>query len=610
MIFTVVAVIGVVLAVCIQKYRGEMFQISINCESRTEKIRPWRDDEGRYYIFLPGYVQQKDVFFDLNTDTKIMLNGETLSENMSCEDFVCDVAYDMEYVVLGIRQKTQLTFVRSGGVATMFLATKSGTMEYIHEKKENEESGVVRLYTVDGTLNCEVDELTLKGRGNASWANYEKKPYTIHLAQEANLLEMGKAQKWILLANAADHSHLRNKMVYDFASEIGLPYSPDCQWVDLYLNGEYAGLYLLSEKNEVHPERVNISTDQGLLVSLERTERLELQGIPYVATDDGQALRIQYPDHLSVATQSMLDAQWQSIENAIYSADGIDLVTGKHFRDLADVDSWAKNYLIDELFGNMDGFILSRYFYYDPMVGEKVYAGPVWDYDLAVGNGTDAIWSITDPRVQVLNRYAYDPHSELVWAQRLYAHSWFRERVEALFKTEMMPKVFGLADTRILEYADQIRPAAQMDRIRWLSEDNGNFDEAVLEVTTYLKEHTQFLKEIWVEQKNFCQISVLNTGRSVFFTVPAGGTLKELPNIEDWSTKRLAGWYYCDTDEPFDITRPITEDIQIYTKWEESIVQKAKQLVNMFPLGILAVIGLGMVAVDWRRRKKSGSVVE
>ena len=271
--------------------------------------------------------------------------------------------------------------------------------------------------------------------------------------------------------------------------------------------------------------------------------------------------------------------------------------------------SWTLNYLIDEIFGNLDCFKASRYFY----MGQDgtIYAGPVWDYDKSLGNDTDQYWSVTNPRVQIAHRYAYDPQSAHFWAERLYEQSWFRDAVKATFETEMLASVENVIETKIEEYANQIRHAALMDKIRWLAAEEDRFDEAVDQVVAYLEEHTQYMQEILLEEKDYCQVSVLKIGCDQFYTVPKGDCLEEeLPDIKKLGGKAFAGWYYCDTNEPFDITQPITEDIQIYAKWEDSAVQKVKQLVNVFPLGVLAVIGLVFVAVDWRRNKKSGSALK
>lgn len=61
---------------------------------------------------------------------------------------------------------------------------------------------------------------------------------------------MPKAKTWILLANHADPSLLRNTLAYDLAAAFGLPGSPDSRFVDLTINGEYLGNYLITEKVE------------------------------------------------------------------------------------------------------------------------------------------------------------------------------------------------------------------------------------------------------------------------------------------------------------------------------------------------------------------------
>ena len=108
-------------------------------------------------------------------------------------------------------------------------------MDYIYRKKGNEESGNMTLYHTDGSVVFAGDMNSLKGRGNSTWTQFEKKPFALKLENAADLLGMGEAEKWILFANADDPSNMRNKMVYDYADAVGLPYSPDSQWVDLVI---------------------------------------------------------------------------------------------------------------------------------------------------------------------------------------------------------------------------------------------------------------------------------------------------------------------------------------------------------------------------------------
>lgn len=604
-IATAVAIISFLFIWTLRKEQDIVpFSVQITADGHTEIIYLMENAEGECCVFLPSYAHMENVQIKKTTDIQLVLNGVPIYDGMSCADYLGGT-YDIEYTSFGKKQKRQITFMQSDGGATLFLDTKSGSMDFIHENKQNTESCSMHLYTDSGVKVCISDSATIHGRGNASWNKYDKKPYTITFAQEKDLLGMGKAKKWILLANSADHSHIRNKLVYDYAAQLGLLYSPQCEWVDLYINGKYAGLYLLSEKNEVHSERINIASEESFLVSIEPIERMEVQNIPYVQTDSLVTFRIHYPTNPSQNTMRRIKERLQSVENAILSESGVDLVSGKHFSQLTSIDSWVQSYLIDEVMGNLDGFAASRYFYFDSTGDQKIYAGPVWDYDLALGNDTDIYWSVTNPDVQILQRYAYDPQSDFVWTQELYERSWFQEKLIAAFEEEILPDVNRLLDEQIPEYANQIRSAAEMDRVRWLSAEDGSFDQSVMQVSDYLREHADFLKSIWIDNEQYCQVSVLEVGCDQFCSVPYGGRLTELPIIEDRETSNFIGWYYADTDESFDINKPITEDIEIYAKWEDKSSLKVKTVLKLAPLAVIAGLGLMLLVVDIRRGKRN-----
>lgn len=578
------------------------FMLAIRNLGEDYLISGW-EDSNTWYFFLPGYVEMEEVGFHLNSDTEITLNGIPIYDGMSCADINREAPYVIEYTLFGAKQKHQVVFTQSDGVATMYLNTQSGNMEYIHAQKGNEESGSAFLYDRNGSLNCIIDQLTIKGRGNATWTQYDKKPYTITLDREADLLGMGKAAKWILLANAADHSHIRNKLVYDFAAEIGLPYSPESQWVDLYLNGEYVGLYLLCEKIEVHPNRVDIASERSFLVSMELSSRLEAQGLPYIETDSAQTLRVHYPEIQSDDLLVAIEAQWQHLENALISDQGIDPVSGKHFQDLADIESWIYSYLIDEIFGNLDGFLASRFFYFDAADNPKIYAGPVWDYDKSSGNDTDVSWMITNPEVMVLLRYKNNNTLQCIWTKMLFEHAWFQNELKAIFSEEMIPAVEILLKDKIDSYVKKISTAAQMDSIRWLSGERDHFDHSVYQLKTYLKGHVAFLKHVWLEENTYYQLSFLSLnsgGYDQFYTVADGTYLQDVPSMEDQETKTFVGWYYSDTDEPFDIAKPITADVELYAKWEDNPSRKIWKDMNLIPLVVIGMIGIGLVTVDLR----------
>lgn len=533
------------------------FSVRISSEGESVEIDCWKDNNGDFYIFLPGHAELSQMTLHVNSFHKVYLSGCELSEGMTCDQFQMNVPYELTYRDAGREYCYTATFLQSANVSTMFLDVQSGSMEHIHEEKGNEEPGTIRLYTADGSLNYAGYLESVKGRGNATWAD-DKKAYSLKLVEEADLLGMGQAQKWVLLANAYDPSHMKNKIAYDLAEGVGLTYSPQCEWVDLYLNGEYAGLYLLSERNEVHPQRVAIPEDGGFLVSLEPQYRLADQGYPFISTESGVALRV----HQSAMTTEGLAELWQSVENAILSADGTDSNTGKSWQDWIDVDSWAKKYLLEELLGNCDAITASQYFYYDGAdPSGKIFAGPVWDLDDSMGNGN---WGSTDPRSLLVNRPHLYNSSDKPWFHALYEKALFYDRTIEIYQTSFRPLLQELLDNGLEQDSLQIAQAAAANAVRWNLSDTAT---AVESIRSYLQARIEFFDDFWLGSTPYCIVQIdADDGSWACFAIRQGDNLPVLPEFENTENVRYQGWYTVDTNEPFDITQPILEDASIYRK--------------------------------------------
>ena len=197
----------------------------------TEKVSCWNNGED-YYVFLPSYAEISKTKICLSTQTQVKINGVNIVDEMFCDDFELDEKYEMEYQDFLSEKSCNIIFLKSENVATAYLTTESGNMDYIHSKKGNSEAGNIKFFSVDGKLDSSEIVESIKGRGNYTWEYYDKKPYSLDLRQETDILGLGKASRWILLANAFDESHLKNKLVFEFSKNVGLEYSPDSQWVN------------------------------------------------------------------------------------------------------------------------------------------------------------------------------------------------------------------------------------------------------------------------------------------------------------------------------------------------------------------------------------------
>lgn len=574
-------------------------------EERT--VTGWKNDNGEYYLFLPGYADPAALRLRLHADD-VWIDGKPAEDGMTCEGFSLGEPYSFSFDSPEGTVDTVLTFVRSENLPAMYVDTGSGTMEYIHGKKGNQEAGRISLYLPDGTLAYIGDLDAVNGRGNA-WI-IPKKSYSLQLASGADLLGMGQAEKWILVSNAFDASHLRNKLVCDFADALGLPFSPESQWVDLYLNGEYAGLYLLCERNEFHEQRISLTGEGRYLVSMDNQWRLEENARPFVTTQSGYAFRIQS----SQVDDSVLQQVLQSVENAISAKDGRDPLTGKHWSELIDEDSWARKYVVEELFGNSDAGAISQYFYAGSPQ-ERMYAGPVWDYDISMGNAQGVRGGT--PQTIFAGRIRVRSTVSLSWYYELFQQKAFRQRVTELYRDECLPLLEIFLNERLEEYIARMEQAAALNQIRWenLAAYQTTVSEEAAAIRDFMEQRIAFLNELWLEQKPFYWV-LLDTDDghgTLCFAVRPGERIPYLLEYEP--TPETLGWYAVGAEEPFDPEQPILENTHIILKriQPEEIAAEAdeadtsgmkiplKYAPFVFLLGLLLVLCL----LDRTRRSRS-----
>lgn len=285
----------------------------------------------------------------------------------------------------------------------------------------------------------------IKLRGNSTM-EVAKKSYTLKLSQKADVLGMGKAKKWVLNANAFDKTLLRNKLVFDFASTIGLKYTPASAFADVWLNGTYLGNYLISELVEVSPSRVDIEEDKGdYLIELE-DERIT-PGMTYFNTPIyGYRFGVTEPEDITDEQLQELKGFLEKVETAIDARDWSLLTT------YVDEKSYIDFYILSEVFKVVDFDYSSTRFY---IKDNKLYAGPPWDYDLSSGNADkDFYYDYNYPP-----GVGEDSSSGLWCIGNLYSYCYeFPEFREALSK-----RYLELSDTIANLYEDNSLGTNQID---------------------------------------------------------------------------------------------------------------------------------------------------
>lgn len=530
----------------------------ILCSGNEEVISCWSGDGSSYYVFLPSYAELSQV--QVITDKTLYLDGTKLSDGDFCGGYSLNEPYELR---IGNRNASgySLEFVKSANTAAMYIETKSGDMDQIHKDKDYEEGASMALYNSDGTVNfTDGGGISVSGRGNYSWF-LDKKPYIIKLPEEGDLLGMGTAEKWILLANAIDNTNLRNKLIYDFAGEFQEYWSPECEYVDLYLNGEYAGLYLLAEKVEVGENRLNLG-EGSYLFNLDLDTR-NADPATCIAVNEGTAAEIQYPKEISEVHLQAAKRLLQEMQQALLAEDGVNADTKKSWDEYIDADSWAWKYLIEEVFENYDAGACSQYFYWNPEGDDRrIFAGPIWDYDNTLGASTQK-----NPRCFLAQRMWKAPEVYTPWFGALCEKEEFYNRVVALYETRFLPKLQELADSGIEEAAKQIADAAEMNRLRWsASYEDLQVSEWVELMQSFLEERIEFLNSAWLDGKQYRNICLEIPKDYRYFEVEKGTCIESLPTPAELDISDSLVWYDKETGELFDESRPIVEDMVLYDK--------------------------------------------
>ena len=594
-VFLTVLLLGVLL-LCADDRSAELEKpqvglvFSVQKNENLEIISAWRDPEGAYFVFLPGYAEMDNVFLAEVPGT-VEISDVMMENGMSCGIWGLNIAYPMTSSKDGYTEDSTLTFIRSGGIPSLYIDVESGNMDYIHMEKGNKESGTMRLYDAEGNSLYSGILESMKGRGNTSWYA-DKKPYSLTLQQEADLLGMGTAQRWILLAEGGNFLNIRNKIVYDFAQRAGLPFSPQGEWVDLYLNREYTGVYLLSERNEVHPNRIDIAGEGSFVISMDHQVDMDKQNLPYVKLDSTQVLRIR---DSSMSDQELYRI-WRTFHDALLSDDGRDPITGKYWLDLIDLDSWVRKYLVEEVFANPDGNAVSQYFYLDGEdLQQKIVAGPVWDYDYSMGG--EGWWMRDYPSFFTMAGEYTDDGMYLPWYYELYQKNEFYTRLKEIYEAEIRPLIQDLIKNRLGDYGARIYSASVTDGIRWGYEQS-DIREELEQIGAILKHHEVFLTDMWITGTQYHVVRVRpDKSSSGYFAVKDGESLPDLPEANG------LGWYNAETDEPFDITQPIYEDVSIYVKKPETSLPR----IHYIPVFGMLLFMTGLVGVNCYRDKKNRS---
>lgn len=320
------------------------------------------------------------------------------------------------------------------------------------------------LFAMDpGKSGCDGADLThvrVRGRGNSTW-KWDKKPYKLHFDQPVSLFGLPAAEEWALLANYADKSLMRNHLALVMASALSFDYTPTQVLVDVFLNGEYQGVYSLGEHLETGAGRVEVRHDRQakdcgfFLEAGGVVSGVDVKGMNYFHAGLLKFVLIKDPDYNDLTT-----VQFNYIRDYLLALDKA-IKEGSGWEDYVDIDSLVDWMIMTELSFNTDcAWRRSTYLVKNP--GEKVKMATVWDFDLAFGNFSKDVqscdtWVSTNPD---------DSYVGTTWSTYLLEDPVFQKAFKARWN-EVRDSLLQLALEEIDRTYEQVLPSAEENFVRW-----------------------------------------------------------------------------------------------------------------------------------------------
>lgn len=462
-----------------------------------------------------------------------------------------------------------------------------GTIEDMNNDKEHNTEcyGSIRFtipahYTSEyGTIGIEDGEEMeldyIRGRGNSSWNNGDKKPYKIKLKEKENLFGMGANKHWVLLTNGSDYTYMKNKVLLHLADELGMKYTSKAVFVDVVMNGTYLGNYLLAEQVRVGKTRVDID-------DIEESKAGDTDTLTggYLINKDENAVKesntfstqralceIVSPDleYMTTERKEYISDYVQRTEDAIYAED-FHNSQGERYSELMDSDSFIDYFILQFFSDNFDSFRNSTYFYKER--GGKLYWGPVWDFDNSMRGVSDDDSCLTASHRYMGNQLVRDPEI----ARRILArYEEIRSTLVELYQNG------GYIDKN----ADQIGESVKQDLEKWGF--TYRHEEQVDDLKEWIHARIKFMDTYLptlIKEHYVVTFDLKNDSPNQEVYAASGCSIELIADPEK-KEYTFAGWYYVEDGQEKEFTKdtPVRSDMTVTAKWTP--VKKASYILTL-----------------------------
>lgn len=421
-----------------------------------------------------------------------------------------------------LKPKKQISYeeiVRTSNLPVININTEGGQGPNRSEKKDvNADFSIVNSKKGEDFTVLQGEDgswpMTIKGRGNSSWTMPTgKKPYNIKFVDKQDIFGYGKAKKWCLISSWVDTSFIRNYLAYKLARQLD-PMSPDCELVELCIDGVYEGIYLLCENKEIKDYRVEPVKDGSDMTGdgnvteflLETDSRAYQNNEPNkFTTPQGVYIVTAEPDEKEIT--SATDPRFLYIQEHMAKVEEA-VMTHTDYEKYIDVESLIDLYLVNEFSKNPDfGFgyqpcYSSTYMYLSE--GGKVYFGPAWDFDISFGRN-DYVNNADEQ-----NRDTHSPEglltAETKWIKELFEDPIFVQKVKERWAeiqpiisdliNKLAPEAIGLV-SKTQAYDFEIWQAPEIRRTNYDCRQPLPFAQEAAFVVQFMTDRQTWLNKFW-----------------------------------------------------------------------------------------------------------------
>ena len=373
-------------------------------------------------------------------------------------------------------------------VPTVYISTKGNTI--VNEPKVQ---SIMQIQLGDTIVFR--SNIGIEYRGSTSFRLFDQKSYGIELRDAADndtdsaIMDFPKQSDFILYAPANDKSLIRNTLIYDLSNQIGM-YATRTKYVQLNIDGQYLGLYVLMEKIKRDKNRVNITkmanTDitgsavtGGYIFKIDKsagdnslvgwdadaiyTEALGFRSkydpngnkLTYAAFGPKKGaetyIMYEYPknDAIVDAQKKYVQSYFSNFEDALLSDNYKDPIIG--YQNYIDINSFIDFLILNEFAYNPDAYRLSTFMHKERL--GKLKMGPIWDFNLGFGNDDRAAFNNASTWMFNFNNfYSNDGWLINFWWKRLLSDPSFSDKLKTRWSFLRANK---LSENNIMQTIDQ-----------------------------------------------------------------------------------------------------------------------------------------------------------